>query len=119
MSADVRRETRIPLGQSRTLKWPILDASSPPKIDLEQWTLTLQGLINDARAITWHEFNDDQPLALEHGAPARLIVPGLYAWKSAKWINALEFLPQDQAGFWERNDCQMHGDPWKEERFGR
>src|SRR5262249_46924226 len=54
----------------------------------------------------------------EHGAPPRLIVPRLYAWKSAKWLSGLEFLEKDHAGFWERNGYHMHGDPWNEERFG-
>ncbi len=62
--------------------------------------------------------HDGQPLTVEHGGPARLIVPQLYAWKSAKWIRAIEFLDRDRAGFWERNGYHMHGDPWKEERFG-
>jgi DMSO/TMAO reductase YedYZ molybdopterin-dependent catalytic subunit len=48
----------------------------------------------------------------------RLIVPRLYAWKSAKWIRAIEFLSKDEAGFWEREGYHMNGDPWREERFG-
>jgi len=57
-------------------------------------------------------------LTAEHGGPARLIVPRLYAWKSAKWIAGVELRDRDKAGFWERNGYHMHGDPWKEERFG-
>jgi DMSO/TMAO reductase YedYZ molybdopterin-dependent catalytic subunit len=60
--------------------------------------------------------HDGEPLTLEHGGPARLIVPRLYAWKSAKWLAGLEFLSEDKPGFWERNGYHMHGDPWKEER---
>ena len=45
------------------------------------------------------------------------MVPQLYAWKSAKWIAGLEFLPEDVAGFWERNGYHMNGNPWTEERF--
>ena len=59
----------------------------------------------------------DQPLAPEHGGPLRSVVPHLYAWKSAKWINGLEFLAQDEAGFWERNGYHHRGDPWSEERY--
>ena len=59
-----------------------------------------------------------EPLAPEHGGPARLIVPRLYAWKSAKWIAGLELLAEDRAGFWEANGYHMRGDPWTEERFG-
>ena len=178
ISADTRRAKRVPPGQSRTLKWQILDASGPPTIDLDKWTLSLQGLVQTPRSLSWKEFNglprvkvfadfhcvtrwsrlgnvwegvsvqelvkqaggvfpdarfvlahgfdhgwttnlpltdflaadalvathhDGAPITLEHGAPARLIVPSLYAWKSAKWVSAIEFLPQDKAGFWERN----------------
>ena len=82
------------------------------------WTTNLpfsEFLVDDALVATHH---DGEPLTLEHGAPARLIVPRLYAWKSAKWLGGVEFLPEDRAGFWERNGYHMHGDPWAEERFG-
>lgn len=58
-----------------------------------------------------------EPLPLDHGGPMRLVVPHLYAWKSAKWINGLEFLPQEDLGFWERNGYHHRGDPWQEERY--
>ena len=61
--------------------------------------------------------HDGLPLAPDHGYPLRLIVPHLYAWKSAKWLRGMEFLDRDQAGFWEKNGYHMHGDPWKEQRF--
>jgi DMSO/TMAO reductase YedYZ molybdopterin-dependent catalytic subunit len=193
ISPDTRRANRIPPGQSRTRKWPILDAGGPPRIDLEKWELRLWGLVNEPARWSWQEFetlprvrvfsdfhcvtrwsrlgnvwegvstrelvrlaggvkpeaafvlahgydhgwttnmpleeflgedalvattHDGVPLSLEHGAPARLIVPRLYAWKSAKWVGGLEFLPKDQAGFWERNGYHMNGDPWEEERYG-
>ncbi len=57
-------------------------------------------------------------LDLEHGYPARLVVPGLYFWKSAKWVCGVEFLEEDVRGFWESRGYHNHGDPWKEERFG-
>jgi len=60
---------------------------------------------------------DDLPLAAEHGGPARLLVPHLYFWKSAKWINALQFNRRDEAGFWELRGYHIHGDPWREQRF--
>lgn len=193
ISADTRREQRIPPGQARTNKWPILDSGSPPPIDLETWTLKVFGFTGRTIEWNWMEFlqmprvrvfsdfhcvtrwsrlgnlwegvstaeilrrggnalpearfvlahgyddgfttnlpladflaedsliaiaHDGQPLSLEHGGPARLIVPRLYAWKSAKWVRAIELLGCDQAGFWESNGYHMHGDPWKEERFG-
>jgi DMSO/TMAO reductase YedYZ molybdopterin-dependent catalytic subunit len=59
-----------------------------------------------------------EPLAPEHGGPMRLLVPKLYFWKSAKWLNGLEFMAENRPGFWERYGYHMHGDPWTEERFG-
>ena len=56
-------------------------------------------------------------LAEEHGGPVRAVVPKLYFWKSAKWVNELEFLAEDSPGFWEGYGYHNHGDPWKEERF--
>lgn len=193
ISPDTLRGQRIPPGQSRTLKWPVLDASGTPKLDLERWRLSLEGLVARPLTLNWEQFlalprvrvfsdfhcvtrwsrlgnlwegvstrtlvdqaggllpqarfvlahgydhgwttnlpveeflaedalvaiaHDGEPLAPEHGGPARLVVPRLYAWKSAKWLAGLQFLDQDKAGFWERNGYHMHGDPWREERFG-
>jgi DMSO/TMAO reductase YedYZ molybdopterin-dependent catalytic subunit len=193
ISPDTLRDERIPPGQSRTLKWPVLDASGPPRLSSDQWQLALTGLVGSASRLDWNQFNelprvkvfadfhcvtrwsrlgnlwegvstrtlvdlagglgprarfvvahgydsgwttniplelflaedslvatqlDGQPLTLEHGGPARLIIPRLYAWKSAKWLGALEFIEHDRAGFWERNGYHMNGDPWREERFG-
>ena len=59
----------------------------------------------------------DQPLDRDHGGPVRLVVPHLYAWKSAKWIHAVELLDEDRRGFWERSGYHTYGDPWREERF--
>ncbi|MDH4120102.1 MAG: sulfite oxidase-like oxidoreductase [Deltaproteobacteria bacterium] len=61
---------------------------------------------------------DGQPLPLEHGGPVRLVVPDLYAWKSAKFLTGLTFLAQDQPGYWEQRGYHNHGDPWTEERYG-
>ena len=193
ISPDTKRSQRIPPGQSRTQKWPVLDASGSPRIEPSKWKLRLEGLVrqpvewsldeflqiprvkvfSDFHCVTrwsrlgnvWEgvstrhlveraggllpeakyvlaygydygwttnlpvdEFlaedalvailHDGEPISLEHGGPARLIVPRLYAWKSAKWLGALEFLAEDRPGFWERNGYHMHGDPWKEERHG-
>jgi len=59
----------------------------------------------------------DEPLPADHGGPMRLVVPHLYAWKSAKWLNGLEFLEQMDLGFWERNGYHQRGEPWAEERY--
>lgn len=192
VSPDTLRANRVPPGQSRTQKWPVLDASGTPKIDLGTWKLGLFGAVQRPIDFTWQEFNklpqtkvfsdfhcvtrwsrlgnlwqgvstrtlvelagglrpgvrfvaaygydhgwttnlpiedflaedalvatlhDGEPLSAEHGGPARLIVPRLYAWKSAKWLAGIEFLEEDKPGFWERNGYHNHGDPWKEERF--
>jgi len=63
--------------------------------------------------------HDGEPLPPEHGGPVRLLVPHLYFWKSAKWVTGLEFLEEDEPGFWERGGYHMRGDPWQEERYGR
>lgn len=193
VSPDTRRGVRVPPGQSRTLKWPVLDASGAPHIDLSRWRLRLNGLVNRNVEWSWAEFqdlprtrvysdfhcvtrwsrlgnlwegvstrevvaraggvrpearfafvhgydrgwttnlpladflaedaliathHDGEPLSAEHGGPARLIVPRLYAWKSAKWIAGVEFLEEDQPGFWEKNGYHMRGDPWSQERYG-
>lgn len=193
VSPDTRRANRVPPGQSRTKKWPILDTSGPPPISLARWKFSIGGLVARPTEWSWPEFqelervkvfsdfhcvtrwsrlgntwegvstrklidlaggalpgaqyvvargyddgfntnlplsdflaedalvaflHDGEPLTGEHGGPARLIVPQLYAWKSAKWIAGLELVDRDKAGFWERNGYHMHGDPWKEERFG-
>jgi DMSO/TMAO reductase YedYZ molybdopterin-dependent catalytic subunit len=193
ISPDTRRRERIPPGQSRTRKWPVLDASGPPRIDLAAWQLRLGGLVAQPITWKWEEFqslprvkvfadfhcvtrwsrlgnvwegvstralveraggplptarfvlaygydrgwttnlpiedfladdalvaltHDGEPISEEHGGPARLVVPRLYAWKSAKWLKRIELLESDQPGFWERNGYHMRGDPWQEERFG-
>lgn len=193
ISPDTRRPQRIPPGQSRTRKWPVLDAAGPPRIGLDHWRLEIDGLVERKVSLTWADLNqlprahvfadfhcvtrwsrlgnlwegvsmralaslagaldprarfalvhaydfgwttnvpldallaedslvathhDGEPLSLEHGGPARLIIPRLYAWKSAKWIAAIEFIAHDKPGFWERNGYHMNGDPWREERFG-
>jgi DMSO/TMAO reductase YedYZ molybdopterin-dependent catalytic subunit len=192
VSPDTLRENRLPPGQSRTVKWPVLDAGGPPRLSTLQWSLSVLGLVKQPKQWTWNEFqalprtkvladfhcvtrwsqldnlwegvatreiakhveitpeakfvlargydNDwttnipleaflaedalladkrnGEPLPIEHGGPLRLIIPRLYAWKSAKWIRAIEFLREDEAGFWEREGYHMNGDPWREERFG-
>jgi DMSO/TMAO reductase YedYZ molybdopterin-dependent catalytic subunit len=192
ISPDARRAVRIPPRQSRTRKWPILDASGPPPIDLATWRFRVGGLVGTPVDWSWDGFShlprrkvfadfhcvtrwsrlgnlwegvttrelveraggpdpaarfvlvhgmdggwttnlpleaflaedslvailhDGEPLTLEHGGPARLIVPRLYAWKSAKWVSGVELMAQDRAGFWEANGYHMRGNPWAEERY--
>jgi DMSO/TMAO reductase YedYZ molybdopterin-dependent catalytic subunit len=192
VSPDTKRGQRIPPGQSRTKKWPVLDASGPPPLDLERWRFSISGLVGKNVQWTWQEFlalprskvfadfhcvtrwsrlgnlwegvttrelvrlaggaapearfvmvhgyddgwttnlpiddfladdalvailHDGEPLTLEHGGPARLIIPRLYAWKSAKWVAGVELIERDKPGFWEANGYHMRGDPWREERY--
>ena len=60
---------------------------------------------------------DGEPLTPEHGWPLRLVVPGKYFWKSAKWLRAIELRATDAPGFWERYGYHNDADPWKEERY--
>jgi DMSO/TMAO reductase YedYZ molybdopterin-dependent catalytic subunit len=70
----------------------------------------------DGKAWIAFEF-DGEPLDPEHGGPARLLVPHLYFWKSAKWIRGLVMMPNDDPGFWEQNGYHIYGDPWQEQRY--
>jgi DMSO/TMAO reductase YedYZ molybdopterin-dependent catalytic subunit len=66
----------------------------------------------------WIAFNyDGAPLEPEHGGPARLLVPHLYFWKSAKWVRGLRFMSEDEPGFWETYGYHNYGDPWREQRY--
>jgi DMSO/TMAO reductase YedYZ molybdopterin-dependent catalytic subunit len=66
----------------------------------------------------WVAFTyDGKPLDPEHGGPARLLVPHLYFWKSAKWVRGIEFTPHNEPGFWEVNGYHDRGDPWREQRY--
>jgi DMSO/TMAO reductase YedYZ molybdopterin-dependent catalytic subunit len=66
----------------------------------------------------WIAFSyDDEPLHPEHGGPARLLVPHLYFWKSAKWVRGLELQLEDEPGFWEGYGYHNYGDPWREQRY--
>lgn len=60
---------------------------------------------------------EGRPLSPEHGGPARLVVPRLYFWKSAKWLRRIDFRPADKPGFWEERGYHDRGDPWREERY--
>jgi DMSO/TMAO reductase YedYZ molybdopterin-dependent catalytic subunit len=72
--------------------------------------------LRDGKAYVGLRF-EGQPLAPEHGGPARLVVPHLYFWKSAKWIQGLRFMATNEAGFWEQYGYSIYGDPWREQRY--
>ncbi|HTH06988.1 MAG TPA: sulfite oxidase-like oxidoreductase [Ilumatobacteraceae bacterium] len=77
--------------------------------------LPLEDVTNGHAWIAWEV--DGGPLPTQHGGPARLLVPHLYFWKSAKWIAKLTLLDHDEQGFWERNGYHDRGDPWTEQRY--
>jgi DMSO/TMAO reductase YedYZ molybdopterin-dependent catalytic subunit len=70
----------------------------------------------DGKAMIATRF-DGRPLEAEHGGPARLLVPHLYFWKSAKWVKGLRFTERNEAGFWELRGYHLYGDPWREQRY--
>jgi DMSO/TMAO reductase YedYZ molybdopterin-dependent catalytic subunit len=72
--------------------------------------------VTDGKAWVAYEY-DGGPLEPEHGGPARLLVPHLYFWKSAKWVRGLTLTPDDDPGFWEGYGYHNHGDPWLEQRY--
>jgi DMSO/TMAO reductase YedYZ molybdopterin-dependent catalytic subunit len=100
----------------------LLDTAGPFEAHTMAWSYggyTTNVAIEDltdgkAWVVTQHE---GEPLPREHGGPARLLVPHLYFWKSAKWIAGLRVIDHDEPGFWEANGYHNRGDPWKEERY--
>ena len=72
--------------------------------------------LTDGKAWVAYEY-DGGPLPPEHGGPARLLVPHLYFWKSAKWVRGVELREDDEPGFWEAYGYHMYGDPWREQRY--
>ncbi|MHB1572268.1 MAG: sulfite oxidase-like oxidoreductase [Solirubrobacteraceae bacterium] len=182
--------SRVPPGQSPTVKWPVLSLGATPRVSTDQWLLSIDGAVRGPYVLDWEAFQsiaqaawegdihcvtrwsrfdtrwrgvsvrelieragptseathllahcyggyttnmplsdvldhpaliayeaDGEPLQADHGGPARLLVPHLYLWKSAKWIRRLELLDHDELGFWERNGYHHRGDPWREERY--
>lgn len=77
--------------------------------------LPVEDVLNGKAMVATHA--DGEPLTPEHGAPARLFVPHLYFWKSAKYIKGLTFTTRDHPGFWEVNGYHNYGDPWREQRY--
>jgi DMSO/TMAO reductase YedYZ molybdopterin-dependent catalytic subunit len=190
LEEKLRKEGRLPPGQSVTVKWPVLHEGRVPVFDPANWNLDVRGLVKHPFRLTWTEFKalprkrvkadfhcvttwskfdnewegvsfrviaeqaqpkpearfvmahgeggyttniplddlmrDDvlladwhapEPMTAEHGAPLRLVVPHLYAWKSAKWLRGLDFLASDRPGYWEQVGYHMYGDPFREERY--
>jgi DMSO/TMAO reductase YedYZ molybdopterin-dependent catalytic subunit len=179
---------RLPPGQYLTRDFPVLSAGPTPRTPLDQWSFTIQGLVDEARTWSWDELTalpsekftvdihcvtkwtkldttwtgvsldtlleqvdtaadyvtawsdggyttnipledlrggrawvawefDGEPLDPAHGGPARLLVPHLYFWKSAKWVRGLDLTAADEPGFWEAAGYHNYGDPWREQRY--
>ncbi len=191
VSEDTRRGERLPPGQVRTRKWPVLQYGRVPQVAPEKWSLTISGLVDAPLTMNLDEFrqlprvqvfsdfhcvtrwsrlgnlwegvatreiaarcgiqpsaqfvilkgydegwttnlpledflaadalladlHDGAPLSADHGGPVRLVVPHLYAWKSAKWLRGIEFAAEDWRGYWEEAGYHDRGDPWREERY--
>lgn len=77
--------------------------------------MPIADFLDDDCLVAWSR--NGEALSPDHGWPLRLVIPKLYAWKSAKWLVGLEFSTHDEPGFWEQNGYHNHGDPWTEERF--
>lgn len=75
----------------------------------------LKDLVEGKAMVALHY--EGQPIPPDHGGPARLLVPHLYFWKSAKWVSGLQFTQRDEPGFWELRGYHIYGDPWKEQRY--
>jgi DMSO/TMAO reductase YedYZ molybdopterin-dependent catalytic subunit len=181
---------RLPPGQKLTQGFPVLDLGVQPEIPLNEWTLTIDGLVENPTVLSWEQLHqlpqvedvsdfhcvttwskydcrwggvaftsvyelvkpkseakfvyftsydgystnvpleacldddvlvattfDGAPVPREHGGPARVIIPKLYAWKGAKFVRGIAFLAEDKLGFWEVRGYSNTGDPWKEERY--
>lgn len=181
---------RLPPGQKLTTGFPVLDLGVQPEIPLEQWALTIDGVVEKPTTLSWAQLNalpqvedvsdfhcvttwskfdcrwggvafttlyelvqpkpeaqfvyftsyddystnvplaqcldddvllatsfDRAPITREHGGPARIIIPKLYAWKGAKFVKSISFLTEDRLGFWEVRGYSNTGDPWTEDRY--
>jgi DMSO/TMAO reductase YedYZ molybdopterin-dependent catalytic subunit len=191
ISPDTKRVERLPDGQHRTRKWPVLHAGAVPNIHPEEWQLTIDGLVDKPVKYSLTEFHrlprrkvysdfhcvtawsrlgnlwegvsvahllgevgvqqasrfaviegcdegwttnlplsellnedvlladrhDGEPINNDHGGPVRLIVPRLFAWKSAKWIKRITLSPDNIPGYWEQLGYHNLGDPWQNQRY--
>ena len=181
---------QLPVGQIKTVKWPVLDLGFKPDISHQKWKLTIDGEVENPVTLNWEDFMDlpqtqdvsdfhcvttwsrmdvpwvgvrladiaalvvpkstathilcygydkyttnlslvealkedvllvhaadKKPLERDHGGPVRMITPQLYAWKGSKWINRIQFLPQNKLGFWEVRGYSNTAYPWRNDRY--
>jgi DMSO/TMAO reductase YedYZ molybdopterin-dependent catalytic subunit len=117
------RDPRLPPGQyDAGMDWPVLHVEPTPSIDTAAWSFEIDGLVFPLEDLTggkaWVVWDvNGAPLTNIHGGPARLLVPHLYFWKSAKWVSGLTLLAEEQLGFWEQRGYHDRGDPWLEPRY--
>jgi DMSO/TMAO reductase YedYZ molybdopterin-dependent catalytic subunit len=101
----------------------VLEKAKPKGKYIMQWSSSvgystntpIENAMTDNAMLAFN-FNG-MPLETKHGGPLRTVIPELYFWKSAKWVDGLEVMDDDKPGFWEKRGYNMHGDPWKEERY--
>ena len=127
---------RLPPGQYETNDFPVLSAGPTPRTPLSNWDFTIRDtdghvvamcdggyatnlpLSDVTRGKAWVAFGyEGAELPPQHGGPARLLVPHLYFWKSAKWVRGLALRAEDDPGFWEGFGYHNYGDPWREQRY--
>jgi len=96
-------ERGIEIAAAPETVWPVVS-------DIERWH-------EWTASITSVEIIDGRPLAVDHGGPVRMVVPELWAWKGAKWINRLEFLTHDRRGYWEIRGYSNTAHPWRDDRM--
>ena len=107
VSVDTLLEQAGPLPQAtHVVAWSVTGYTT---------NLPLEHVTGGKAWIVWE--HEGRPLPPEHGGPARLLVPHLYFWKSAKWVGGLRLLDHDEPGFWEQRGYHMLGDPWQEQRY--
>src|SRR5919107_1275429 len=105
---------RVPPGQYVVDDFPVLSAGPTPRAPPHEGRPTVG--VTGGRAWVAYAYGGE-PLEAEHGGPARLLVPHLYLWKSAKWLRGLGLTVQDEPGFWESVGYHNYGDPWREQRY--
>ena len=135
----VRSVDRLPPGQREVANFPVLDMGIQPEVARADWRLKIHGLVENPVTLDWEQFMaleqfaataistasprgvsttwNGAPVPVEHGGPARVIIPKLYAWKGAKWASEIIFLDRDILGFWEVRGYSNTADPWTDDRF--
>ena len=91
--------------------------TSKPRTEVKEFEHDMSGQLATVGKAMVALLYEGKPITPDHGGPARLLVPHLYFWKSAKWLNGLQFTERDEPGFWELRGYHIYGDPWREQRY--